>query len=115
VDKVEANYDCDWLSRSKLDKVRNRYPEELLSTVETDPWITRVLDVINPELSFRDGVSILSCWRDIDERVKEVSLVGENVTELPIFNSDESLLQIFVSCKDQGLKNEYMGGVWVLL
>jgi hypothetical protein len=36
--------------------------------------------------------------------VKEVSLVGENVTELPIVNSDESLLQIFVSCKDQGLK-----------
>ena len=86
-----------------------------MSTVETDPWITRVLDVINPELSFRDGVSIFSCWRDIDEMVKEVSLVGEKVTELPIVYSDESLLQIFVSCKDQGLKNEYMGGVWVLL
>ena len=103
VDNVEANYDCDWLSRSGLEEVRSRYPEDILSTVESDPWINRVLEVINPELSFRESDSLFTCWKDIDKIVEEIALLGKDSIRLPEVNSNSTMLQIFVSCKDQGL------------
>jgi len=55
-DSVVANYDADLTSRGgdtgdmEVVDIENRYPEELLVSLNSDPWIVDVLDVCNREV-----------------------------------------------------------------
>jgi hypothetical protein len=97
---VVANYDCDWISRSSLEDVSIRYPDSIISSQFSDPWINEVLEVINPESVYGNTASLCTCWKNIDRLVDQVALLKVSNDSIPYSSFDVSSLQLFVSGPD---------------
>ena len=96
VNSVEANYDADWISRHPLKEVERRYPESILSSQISDPWIDKFLKVINPELVLSKSVALWAQWNDVSRTTEELVLEYGSSGEIPNCSLEESELQIFV-------------------
>ena len=107
-DSVIENYDTDFISRNNFERVSARYPSDSLISLHSDPWLYRVLDVLNPELSSNDDMNVLcTFWNDLDSVISETINLSNNFLSSNFSLHDTCNLQLFISGPNSKRKFSY--------